>query len=67
LITLTANSPPPVRWTKHSINNWMRSMGPSLDHSLALEMLGFRLTDIREGLSALQDKRPPNFDGDCPL
>ncbi|MBL4826817.1 MAG: enoyl-CoA hydratase/isomerase family protein [Spongiibacteraceae bacterium] len=62
-----ANSPTAVRWTKHALNNWLRMMGPSFDHSLALEMLGFRLPDIHEGLSAMQDKRAPHFDKTLPL
>lgn len=65
--TLAAGSPSAVRWTKHALNNWLRMMGPSFDHSLALEMLGFRLPDIREGLSAMRDKRPAEFDPACPL
>jgi enoyl-CoA hydratase len=28
------------RWTKYSLNNWLRLAGPSFDTSLALEMLG---------------------------
>jgi len=64
---LASASPSAVRWTKHALNNWLRMMGPSFDHSLALEMLGFRLPDIREGLSAIRDKRPVDFDQACPL
>ncbi len=32
------------------------------DASLALEFLGFRLGDVREGLDAVQNRRPPKFD-----
>ncbi len=65
--SLAAGSPSAVRWTKHALNNWLRMMGPGFESSLALEMLGFRLPDIREGLSAMRDKRPVDFDQNCPL
>ncbi|MGC1511073.1 enoyl-CoA hydratase/isomerase family protein [Ketobacter sp.] len=65
--TIIANSPSAVRWSKHSINGWLRMMGPNFDHSLALEMLGFKLPDIQEGLAAMQEKRPTNFNQNCPL
>src|SRR5256714_2013661 len=29
-----------IRWTKYSLNNWLRMAGPTFDTSLALEMLG---------------------------
>tara|TARA_E500000305_G_C4029841_1_gene244444 strand:- start:24895 stop:25710 length:816 start_codon:yes stop_codon:yes gene_type:complete len=60
-------SPSAVRWTKHALNNWLREMGSAFDHSLALEILGFRLPDIREGLDALTEKRPPEFDTRCDI
>lgn len=66
-VQIAANSPMAVRWTKHSMNNWLRAMGPTFDHSLALEMFGFRLPDIREGLTAMKERREPNFDKSCPL
>jgi enoyl-CoA hydratase len=52
-----------MRWTKHALNNWLRMAGPSFDASLALEFLGFRLADVREGLAAVREKRPAKFDG----
>jgi enoyl-CoA hydratase len=55
-----------VRWTKQALNNWLRAMGPAFDESLALEMLGFRLPDIREGLAAVREKRLANFDHIAP-
>lgn len=64
---LKNNSPIAVRWTKHSLNGWLRMMGPHFDHSLALEMFSFRLPDIEVGLAAMQTKRPPEFDKNCPL
>jgi enoyl-CoA hydratase len=60
--TLSAGSATAMRWTKHALNNWLRLAGPSFDTSLALEFLGFRLKDVREGLSAAREKRRPSFD-----
>ncbi len=59
---LAAGSSTAIRFTKHALNNWLRLAGPSFDTSLALEFLGFRLADVREGLAAARDKRPPNFE-----
>jgi enoyl-CoA hydratase len=50
-----------LHWTKRALNNWIRMAGPIFDASLAYEMLNFFDTDIKEGLSALVDKRPPVF------
>src|SRR4030088_3302334 len=63
---LSQNSPTAIRWTKHALNNWLRLAGPSFDASLALEFLGFRLKDVREGLSAAREKRRPSFDAPTP-
>jgi enoyl-CoA hydratase len=62
--TLAASSGTAVRWTKHALNNWLRLAGPSFDASLALEFLGFKLADVREGLAAAREKRRPSFDLD---
>jgi enoyl-CoA hydratase len=37
--------------------------GPTFDTSLALEFLGFGGPDVREGVAAFRDKRPPGFTG----
>jgi enoyl-CoA hydratase len=50
-----------IRWTKHALNNWMRSAGPAFDASLALELLGFGGPEAREGLASFREKRPPVF------
>jgi enoyl-CoA hydratase len=51
-----------IRWTKHSLNQWLRAAAyTSFDYSLALEMLGFFGADIREGLKAVQERRPAVF------
>ena len=59
---LAAGSATAMRWTKHALNNWLRLAGPSFDASLALEFLGFKLADVREGLAAAREKRSPAFD-----
>jgi len=50
-----------IRFTKYSLNNWLRMAGPSFDTSLALEFLGFTGPDVREGIASLREKRPPEF------
>ncbi len=50
-----------LRWTKRSLNNWLRMAGPAFDTSLALEMLGFMSDDAAEGLRALKEGRDPVF------
>ncbi|MCP4227404.1 MAG: enoyl-CoA hydratase/isomerase family protein [Actinomycetia bacterium] len=58
---LAAGSQQAIRWTKLALNNWLRMAGPSFDASVALEMLGFAGTDVKEGVAAISEKRPPNF------
>src|SRR6201987_5902847 len=50
-----------IRWTKYSLNNWLRQEGPAFDTSLALEFLGFTGPEVREGLAAHLEKRKPVF------
>jgi enoyl-CoA hydratase len=60
---LAAGSQSAIRWTKYALNNWLRMAGPTFDTSLALEFMGFGGPDVREGIAALRDKRPPHFTG----
>jgi enoyl-CoA hydratase len=60
---LAAGSASAIHFTKHALNNWLRLAGPSFDASLALEFLGFRLADAREGLDAARARRRPLFKG----
>ncbi len=59
--SLAEGSDTAMRWTKYALNNWLRLAGPSFDASLALEFLGFRLPDVKEGLASLKEKRPARF------
>ena len=64
---LANGSPSAIRWTKYALNNWLRLAGPNFDTSLALEFLGFKGPDVREGLASLREKRRPQFGKDSPL
>jgi enoyl-CoA hydratase len=54
---LAESSATAIRWTKHALNNWLRLAGPSFDASLALEFLGFKLSDVQAGLEAVRNRR----------
>jgi len=64
---LAKGAPVAIRFTKHALNNWLRLAGPTFDASLALEFVGFAGPEVREGYRALMEKRPPDFDEDCPF
>ena len=50
-----------IRWTKRSLNNWVRQAGPIFDQSAAYEMLTFLGDDVVEGVAARREKRSPRF------
>jgi enoyl-CoA hydratase/carnithine racemase len=56
-----------IRWTKYALNNWLRTMGPTFDTSLALEFLGFTGPEVKEGLLSHREKRRPTFPPAPPL
>lgn len=58
---LAKGPPAAVRWTKLSLNNWMKNAWPAFEASLAFGILGFTSPEAREGLDALKEKRAPNF------
>ncbi len=64
---LAKGAPNAIRWTKYSLNNWLRMAGPSFDASTALEFMGFNAPDVEAGLAALKEKRPAVFDQTSPL
>ena len=56
-----------IRWTKYSLNNWLRQAGPAFDTSLALEFLGFTGPEAAEGLASHLEKRKPTFPPSSPV
>jgi enoyl-CoA hydratase len=56
-----------IRWTKYTLNNWLRQAGPTFDSSLALEFLGMGGPELKEGLASHLEKRKPNFPPDSPV
>jgi enoyl-CoA hydratase len=66
-VRLSHGSPHALRWTKYSLNNWLRQAGPTFDASTALEFLGFTSPDVEAGLAALNEKRTAVFDQTSPL
>ena len=58
---LAQGSQTAIRWTKYSLNNWLRQAGPAFDTSLALEFMGFGGPDVHEGMASLRERRPPKF------
>jgi enoyl-CoA hydratase len=58
---LAAGAQTALRWTKYSLNNWLRMAGPAFDASLALEVLGFTGPEVKEGIASHLEKRKPSF------
>lgn len=52
-----------LRFTKHTLNHWYRSMMPAFDASLAYEFFGFGGPDAAEGVASHREKRSPKFTG----
>ena len=52
-----------IRFTKHTLNHWYRSMLPAFDASLAYEFYGFGGPDAAEGVASHREKRRPDFQG----
>ncbi|TMH30898.1 MAG: enoyl-CoA hydratase/isomerase family protein [Betaproteobacteria bacterium] len=63
---LAAGAQTALRWTKYSLNNWLRMAGPAFDASLALEVLGFTGPEAKEGLASHREKRAPKFPPEPP-
>ena len=58
---LAAGPQTAIRFTKRSLNHWIRNVAPIFENSLALEILNFFGPDIAEGHAALVEKRVPQF------
>jgi enoyl-CoA hydratase len=50
-----------ARWTKRTLNHWLRVALPAFDASVAYEMLSFLGADVQEGASAILERRAPSF------
>jgi enoyl-CoA hydratase len=50
-----------IRWTKRSLNGWYRQAAPIFEHSTALELLSLFHPDAIEGVTAIQQRRVPDF------
>ena len=50
-----------TQWTKRALNLWINQAAPAFDASLAFEMLNFMGPDATEGVSALMERRDPDF------
>ena len=51
-----------ARWTKRTLNHWLRAALPAFDASVAYEMLSFFGDDVGEGVESLRERRPPRFE-----
>lgn len=58
---LAQGAPTAIRWTKYSLNGWYKMFAPTFEASLGLEFIGFGGPEVREGLAAHREKRPPVF------
>ncbi|MBV9337559.1 MAG: enoyl-CoA hydratase/isomerase family protein [Solirubrobacterales bacterium] len=50
-----------ARWTKRTLNHWLRVAIPAFDAGIAYEMLTFLGDDVREGARAITERRQPRF------
>ncbi len=59
---LANGAPAAIRWTKYSLNSWIKNAGPIFDASVAYEFMGFAGPEGLEGMNAFLEKRPTNFE-----
>lgn len=64
---LACGAPSAIRWTKHALNNWLRTAWPIFDASMAFEMMGMVGPEVREGISSHLERRRPRFNPDTPV
>lgn len=50
-----------VRWTKRTLNHWLRTSTPAYEASVAFEGLTFFSPDFVEALTAMKESRSPAF------
>lgn len=58
---LAAGSRSALAGTKRSLNHWLQAAWPAFEASLTAEMMDFSQADAREGVSAIKEKRTPDF------
>jgi enoyl-CoA hydratase len=58
---LASGSRGAITHTKTALNEWLLRAGPIFDASLELEFLDMTGPDVREGVAAIREKRPPKF------
>ena len=59
---LANGAPAAIRWTKYSLNSWIKNAGPIFDASVAYEFMGFAGPEGLEGMNAFLEKRATNFE-----
>lgn len=64
---LAQSAPSALRWTKHTLNHWLRQAQPIFDASLALEFIGMGGPEGIEGIDAFLQKRAAKFNPDSPF
>jgi enoyl-CoA hydratase len=64
---LAQQAPAALRWTKHTLNHWLRQAAPIFDASLALEFIGFAGPEGKEGIDAFLQKRTASWSPDTPV
>jgi enoyl-CoA hydratase len=61
---LAGRAPLAVRWTKYSVNKWLKQVLEQVfDVSIAYELVTMRSADHKEGIAAAVEKRAPKFTG----
>ena len=57
---LALGSQTAIRWTKYSLNNWLRQAGPRSIRRLR-SFIGFGGPDVQEGVASLRERRSPKL------
>jgi enoyl-CoA hydratase len=59
--TMAAGPQHALRWTKRSLNHWLRTAMPAFEASMAFEAVSFLGPDVVEALNAAGEGRSPRF------
>ncbi len=60
-ISLANTAPTALGMTKYVMNHWLRQAQPIFDLSAALEMINFLSDESKEAITAMSERRPPQF------